>query len=297
MLYEKVHSEKRRDRMEQLDLAPEPQPSPFADEPVEELQEESVEEQEDQIEEPLDEDPIDDNDEEQSEDEDDLSDDEINELLDQLEDDESEEEVEEDQIQTVPHAALHKERERRKELQQHYQAQQTALNQSQERIKTYEDSLSAVEKQIKELGLEDVVKLDKPQEADPEIVKLKAEQQKKAQEEQVAKTVGDIRQEAAGYLEEYPMVKGDSPEHEEIVLGLSLAAMYFGSEMEEATTRAMDTLNKALISQGKANVRQKKPVRATPAKASVKRRTPQRPKPKAGDVKGFFDQMADDHLG
>ena len=73
--------------------------------------------------------------------------------------------------------------------------------------------------------------------------------------------------------------------------------MYFGSEMEDATTRAMDVLNKALITQGKANVRQKKPVKAKAVKTSVKRRAPRRSAPKAGNVKGFFDQMADDHLG
>jgi len=283
---------------EQLEAAA----SPFADDPEvlgaeieDEGQEQEAIEPEDEIEQEDDFEGEEDGfDEEPSDDDKELSDEEIEELLNDLDDDgEAEEEV-----RTVPHAALHKERERRKEAQQYIQAQHQEIAGFQGKLKEFEDSFASVEKQLAELGLEDVVKLEKPQPDDPELAAYKAQQAQQANEQEVLKTVGDIREEASNMLQEYPMVSGESPEHEEIVLGLSLAAMYFGSDAEEATTRAMETLNKALAAKSKADLRQRKPARKKVASSrSVKRQGKKPIKVSAGNVKGVFDAMADKTFG
>ena len=282
-----------------------PAVSPFADESVEpelnadELETGEEEEGlaqsmfEDESEEPEDDDDShedDSEDDDESDDEDeDLSDEEIDELLESLDADDEEEE----QVQTVPHAALHKERARRKELQAYAtQLEQTAQGE-QERVKQYETALEAVEKQIKDLGLEDVVKLDKPKAVDPELAAYKAQQAEEAKQQKVMKSIGEIREEAAAFLPEYPMIKGDSPEHEEIVLGLALAATHFGSNPEDAAARAMKILNDALTAESKKAIRQRKPVqRKTTVSRSAKRQPKRNVKVEAGNTKSFFDDLA-----
>ena len=73
--------------------------------------------------------------------------------------------------------------------------------------------------------------------------------------------------------------------------------MSFGSDVETATTRAMATLNKALTAKSKAAIRQRQPLKkkAPPAGGGKRKVTP-RARPTPGNTKGFFDQMAEDHL-
>ena len=299
-----------------MEVAQEAQPSPFANEP-EELEidddeqelddadelndddEELLDDSEQDTSEEFDEEDNDDesefeDDEEQELDDDELSDEEIDELLDSLD----EEDDAEQQPDTVPHAALHKERERRKELQQSLTVAGGELNDANELVEKYESSLDDIKKQLKDLDLLDVVNISEPKRLDPEVAKVRAEQKQQEQQDMVLRSVNDVRAEAADVIGEYPLINGESAEQAEIVVGLALANMAFGMEQEDAVHHAMDLLNGSLAVKRKAAVRQQKPVSRKTNKARVQKRRQRQSAPRVekGNVSSFFNKMADDRF-
>ena len=229
-------------------------------------------------------------DEEELEDDDDLSDEDIEELLNSLDDDDD------GQPDVVPHAALHKERERRKEVQQNLSQIDGQLSEANELVGKYEASLESVKAQLKELDLLDVVKLDEPKRLDPEVLQVRQAQAQQEQQNMIMKSVSDIRDEAAGFVDEYPLIDGDDAGVAEIVVGLSLANMAFGMEQEESVHHAMQLLNGSLSKGYKSSVRKARPAPRRSAKASVRKRQAPSVKVEKGNVSGFFKQMADDRF-
>ena len=299
-----------------MEVAQEAQPSPFANEPEEleivddeqelddadelndddeellEADEEEYDDEEFDEEDNDDESEFDEDNEEQRLDDDELSDEEIDELLDSLD----EEDDADEQPDTVPHAALHKERERRKELQQNLTVAGGELNDANELVEKYESSLDDIKKQLKDLDLLDVVNISEPKRLDPEVAKVRAEQKQQEQQDMVLRSVNDVRAEAADVIDEYPLINGESAEQAEIVVGLALANMAFGMEQEDAVHHAMKLLNGSLVVTRKTAVRQQKPVARRSNKARVQKRRQRQSAPRVekGNVSSFFNKMADD---
>jgi len=262
---------------------------PILDEPVEE----GLEESDDEF--PDDDDDAesyeeyeDDEDSDDDELDDEESDDDLEELLEEIE--------EEDVVDTVPHAALHKERERRKEVQQTLAGVTAELGERDELVGKYKESLDSLKKQLKDLDLLDVVNIDEPKGLDPEVAKIKAAQQQQEQQEQVMRSVADVRSEAADVISEYPMVDGDSPEQAEIVVGLALANIAFGMEQEDAVHHAMKLLNGSLAVKKKAAIRTGKPTPVRKRKRVQPKRSRSQAKVSSGNVSDFFSKMAEDRL-
>jgi hypothetical protein len=279
--------------------------SPFANDPVEAPIEEEELQEEESPEEFEDDEEVDGemelDEESDDSDEEDLSDEEIDELLAELDEEEGEEEAEEEAPNTVPHAALHKERERRKELQQQNNSIHGELTEAQGLVGKYEESLAAVTKQLKELDLLDLVDVEAPEKVSPELTKVRAQQKEQLQQEQTVQVVTSIREEAAGFLEEFPMIDGDNAGQAELIVGLALTSMQFGQDQEESVYHAMKTFNDAVATQRKADLRSKKPTRVKQSVASSKRSVRKTNKGSAakaipGNVTGFFDSLADNKL-
>jgi len=259
--------------------------SPFIDEAIEEPIEEPIDEEidEEEMEEPVD--------DEQDIDDEELDDEELEELLD---DDDDEEDA--DEVQTVPHAALHKERERRKEIQAALQASTQREQELNAAIESYEGTIANIEKQLKELDLDDVIKLDRPQALSPEMLEMKAKQQQIEQQQQLENATASLRQEAAGLLNEYPMIDGNSAEQAEVIITNALASIMLGADPEDALHHSMKVMNDSLSSVKKAAIRKRKPVKKASSQRSVKRKAPARRKPTAGNVSGVFNDIAGNHL-
>ena len=260
--------------------------SPFIDETVEEPIEEPIDEEidEEEMEEPVD--------DEQDIDDEELDDEELEELLDEEDDDEEEA----DEVQTVPHAALHKEREKRKEIQSQLQEASSENQQLNDTISKYQEAIDSIEKQLKELDLDDVIKVEHPEKLSKEMLELKAQKQLQEQQEQINNLVEDVRSEAADILPEYSMIDGNDPVQAEIVLSNAFAAMTFGMELEEAVHHAMKLLNDSLTVKKKQLARSTKPVKRERSQRSVKRKAPARRKPTAGNVSSVFNDIAGNHL-
>lgn len=264
-----------------------PAPSPFdGDDFIEEVEEEEVEEEE--VEEELSDDELeespDDSDEDEPEDEDDSEDENEPE-------DDGEEEVEE--VQTVPHAALHKERERRKEVQSHLQEANTYLQELSKSVVDYEQQLSGIKKQLKELDLEDIVDVKEPTGTTKELLDQRAAKEAQRQEQIALNTVMELKQEAALHLDEFPMIDGNDPEQAELVLGFAYAASMMGGDKEEAVMKAMGILNKHLAGAKKSAIRGNPAPRRKTASSKVasKPKTNNRVQQaiKSGNVKNVFD--------
>jgi len=286
----------------------EPVASPFEDDPDDIIDDANEVEQDDEAEELSDDEIIEDDDEEfvddefdedddegeeyDDEDDDELSDEEIDDLLAELDD---EDDAADGNVDTVPHAALHKEREKRKEMQAALAQQQVMAQEVEAQAEAYADTIASIKKQLKELDLDGVVDIEEPKKKSEKEIAYEQQMQAQQQQEAITRSVAEIKQEAAAMLPEFPLIDGQSKEHEEIVLGLSIAAMFFGSDPEDAAESAMKTLNGALSAKEKARILKRQPVkRATRASRSVKRKSRPSPRVKAGNTKAFFDQMAND---
>lgn len=240
--------------------------------------EDFIEDEEDDID---DEDPFDEDGEE-------VTDDEIDELLESLEAEEDE------QADMVPHGALHKERARRKEAQEQLQDINNDLEEAKASVGEYEEALAKVKKQLKDLDLLDVVKLEEPTAKDPKLIELERQQKEAEIQQNAANLVTEMREEASQYLEEYQQIDASDAAQAEIVVGLAIANKAFGMEQEDAVVRAMDLLNKSLASKQKEGMKLVRPVQRA-RKPSVRKRSPARKaQASPGNVSGFFKEMAND---
>jgi len=225
-------------------------------------------------------------------DEGELSDEEIDDLLDELEDD-----TDEEPADVVPHAALHKERERRKAMQIDLNEQQTIAQEANDSVEKYRSTLSDVKRQLKELGLDDTIEIDEPESVSPEVLEMRREKTAIKQQEQVTTLVTDLREEAAAHLSEFPQIDGADSEQAELILGFAMASTMLGADKEDSVLKAMTILNKHLGSAKKAVRRKPAPARrAAPTGRSGNKRTQTRSAIKKGDVRGVFKNYASDML-
>jgi len=276
--------------------------SPFAEDTADEMEtevwepegEDPIEESEDELEEHDDLEESDDELEEsddEAEEESELTDEELDELLAELE----EEDEEEDQVDVVPHAALHKERERRKEVQAELVEQQQMLEEANSTVKEYKDALEDIKAQLKELDLEDVVNIRAPKEVPEEVLELRQQQAAERQQQQVVELVNDLRSEAVQHIEEFPQIDGNDPEQAELILGFAMASTMLGADKEDAILKAMGILNKHLASAKKAAKRPVARKVTKPARAAKRRKASSTSRAiKKGDVRSVFDSYAEE---
>jgi hypothetical protein len=260
----------------------------------EELDTEESEEEEPEVDEAQEDESEDD-----SEESDDTEDD-----AEQDEDDEDEEAEDEEVVDTVPHAALHKERERRKATQALLEEQKSEANIVADSLEGYKESLSALSAQIKELGLEDILKVDTPEEVSSEVLELRQQKAEQARTEQVTSAVAEMREEASMHLSEFSALDGEDTEQAELILGFAMASTMMGTPMEDAVVNAMSLLNKKLTNAKKSARRgTKAPRKAQASKTSQKRRGASSTKSamakarKTGDLTNFFDSYTNDIVG
>ena len=240
------------------------------------------------------------------EDAEDFTDEEVESLLEELESlesDDSEETVEEPQedskseVDTVPHAALHKERERRKEVQAVLAQTQNLVNEQANMAKQYKDAFDDLESQLEELGVKDMVTVKKPESMSPEVMQLRAQQEEQQEMAQFANTVQQVRSEALGHIDEFSAISKDDPEQGELLVGYAISAMMLGADMEEAVLKGMGILNKHLIAERKHATR--KTVKRTPAAPRTPRKRQASSVSKAmkdGNMRGVFDGIADSFM-
>jgi len=256
------------------------------------FQEESVEPLEDAASEEITDEDVDESLEPELEtDDEELSDEDAEELEEEPSDDEEEDEVVAD---TVPHAALHKERERRKETQIELHEQQAQLVEANNSIDSYRKSLADIKLQLKELGLDDEIDVKEPREVSEEVLEVRREKEATRQQEQVTTLVTDLREEAALHLEEFPQIDGSDSEQAELILGFAMASTMLGAEKEDAILKAMGILNKHLGNAKKSARRA--PPRRQAASATRKASSTTRTAITKGNVQGIFDSYADDMM-
>jgi len=263
--------------------------SPFA----EEIIDESVDDIEQEIPDEQDEE-LDDEQEEQEEDDEELGDDDLDELLEELDDGEDDEEP----TDLVPHAALHKERERRKAMQIELNEQQTLVQEANDSVDKYRTAISDIKRQLKDMGLDDTIEIDEPESVSPEVLEMRREKAAAKQQQQVTELVSDLREEASSHLAEFPQIDGSDSEQAELVLGFAMANTMLGADKEESVLKAMTILNKHLGSAKKAVRRKPAPARRTaPTGRSGNNRSAQTKRSiKKGDVRGVFKNYASDML-
>jgi len=260
------------------------QPSPF------EGEEEVIQDFDEEYEPEEGELPADDDYDEYEDEDDDTLDEESDEEDYDDEDDELEDE-QDDKPDLVPHAALHKERLRRKELQQVISQSQMQAKSMEDDITEYRKSLMSIRNQVKELGLEDAIDIDEPDQVSDEVREMRQQKETAQLQEQLGSTVDEIRNEAANYLTEYPSIDGDSPEVAEMVVAMALANHTFnGMELEDAVEHSMKLVSTMTTAQVKNAVRRKSPT----IRKKVVRAKQTKPKAKSGSV---FDNMAGQLLG
>jgi len=271
-------------------------PSPFTEESEEpildDINDEEIVDEDNQESDSEPEDEELDDEEEVKTDEEELSDEEIDDLLDELEDD-----ADEEPADVVPHAALHKERERRKAMQIDLNEQQTIAQEANDSVEKYRSTLSDVKRQLKELGLDDTIEIDEPESVSPEVLEMRREKAAIKQQEQVTTLVTELREEAAAHLSEFPQIDGASSELAQVILGAAWSSTMLGADKEESVLNIMTILNKHLGLAKKAVRRKPAPARrAAPTGRSGNKRTQTRSAIKKGDVRGVFRNYASDML-
>jgi len=260
------------------------QQSPFEDGAQEELEndvEEGVEE-EDDIEEELDDDDSDelgDDTDEDLDDGDDLSDEDLDDIIDEVIGDEQE-------IQTVPHAALHQERMKRKELQNSINEFHANEAQMQDTIQGYEQTIADIQEKLKEYGLEDEIKLDSPKNVDPEVLEMRQQKQHHAMEAQMTDTIDSLQGEAADYIMDYPALNGEDPAQSELIIGLALSAHILGADREDSIQHALQLVNNIVVQKTKEVRRSSRPRKKA---VGTRARVSKSPK----NTREFFDNMAE----
>jgi len=261
------------------------QGSPFESDDVEldnEIEDEGEIDEQELDEEELDEQIDEDEDEEVEDDDsefDGITDEDIEAALDELE------EPEDDEVKTVPHAALHKERMKRKELQAQAGEFQAKEQQLTSEIEQYKETLSDIKKQLKEFGMEDSIDFKAPEDVSPEVLAVRQEKAQRQAEEQMQSVINDISTEAADYLPEYPMIDGNSKEQAELIIGLSLSAHMLGADKEESIEHAMKLVSGILAEKKKTALRGKSRKRVVGTKKTAKA------KPRT--QREFFDNLAE----
>jgi len=223
---------------------------------------------------------LEDDGEEESDELGEATDEEIDDILDELEESKSAE------VDTVPHAALHKERMKRKELQAEIGGYRQHDQELQSKIDEYEKSFEKIEEQLKEYGLEGSIDFNKPKDVDPEVLQMRQEKQAQATEHQMETAINELRSEASDFLGEYPMIDGASKEQEQLIIGLSLSAHILGAEKEDAVEYAMKLVSSLITQEKKAAVR--KPAKSRKRVVGTKSNGSRKPK----SQREFFDNLA-----
>jgi len=197
--------------------------------------------------------------------------------------------------------ALHSEREKRKlattrvqELEQQIQTESS---------NSYKEQLDKVLEQIKELDLEDVIKVEKPQSLDPRIQALLKQQEAVEANTVRMQRVGEMQTEVAAKLPLFKNIDPTSSQQGEILGRMIMASVAEGSDMEEAVQASLETLSTMLGTTTKVAKKARTPVvkpRVKPVKASThakKRTSPMKKSIADGDFKGLFAQMGKDMAG
>lgn len=265
-------------------------PSPFADDP------EYASEEDDETPPEDDEGEIPEEEGEEGDPEAELSEEELDAILATLESEAEEEEEKPEASATVPHAALHKERERRKELQAQHQTLLQQSNQLMEVNKGYQDQLADIQRQLKELGIDEMVKIN-IEAPSQEVIDARMQAQQKADQEQLTGAIQSLRQEAMAHVDEFPAIDPKDEEQGELILGYALASVFLGADPEDAILKGMGIINKRLLSERKAANRK---VVKTPGKTTSPKRAPRASSVasavKTGNVKSLFTGIAGDML-
>lgn len=265
-----------------------PSTSPFANEPDEVEEKDEAELNDDS------EDDTEETDDESNEEVDDSSDDESDEESDEDEsDDEADEEDE--STKTVPLAALHAERGKRKELSQQLSAIQSALAESQNKQKEYAEAFDNLVNQIEEQGLGDELKIKRPTEESDEVKRLRAAEQQRASQEQLTAIYRDIHEQVMDALPEFSAIDSGNDVQGETLMRMILADLAVGGkDVETAVHDNMQTLNSLVAATKKTASRQAVRPGKKPAKGSGARRS--KPAAKRGST-DFFRDLAGGMLG
>lgn len=236
-------------------------------------QEEVVEQEE--VKDEVDEEPVeqaeseDEGNDEPSEDEAESDEDEGEEADESNEDDDEDEDEESDKYLEIANnlkTALHKEREKRKQLAEEAEVQQGQLMVVNDYAEKAHAQLEAIKKQLEELDLLDVVEVKMP-----DIDKDKVEElQKKAQEQAqkaAEETIGEIQTLTAEKVTEYKHINPES-DAQGVLLGQAIiGAINAGSSVEDAVTNSLNALNSILEVYSKRGQVAKK---AAPKRKAVK---------------------------
>jgi len=191
--------------------------------------------------------------------------------------------------------ALKSERGKRKGLSTELKELQAQLKDNQG--SGFEDSYNKLVEQITELDLQDVLKVDKPKEQDPQIKKLLKMQEEQEQQTRVQTFYNDMREEVSNVIQEYPNIDVKSQEQGAIISQMIVASVSSGgSDLEEATANALSALDGLLSSTKESTKKARKP-EVKPRKkqrsaTASRRKTSSSKRASQGDFGGVFSDLA-----
>lgn len=162
---------------------------------------------------------------------------------------------------------------------------------------SYKDQLAKVREQLKELDLEDVIKIEEPKELDPRLQALLKGQEATEQQNKRAVQVAEMQTVVTEKLSEYGNIDAESAEQGAILGQMILSSVGSGAEMSVAVDAALTTLNSLLENTTKVAKKAREPAvkpKSKPIKAATTAKKSTNPEKKAiasGDFKDLFAQM------
>ena len=226
------------------------------------------------------------------------------------------EEVEEDDIEDINwqemleslkgekanlNKALHAEREKRKEASTKAEQLEAALASASNN--SYKEQLAQVKAQLKELDLEDVIKIDEPAPLDPRLQTLLQQQEAAAEQQKQYQLITEMQSSVSEQLGGYGNIDAESTEQGQILGQLIMSGVKGGLSMNDAVSSSMETLNSLLGKTTKVAKTSRTPVvkpKAKPIKAATHTKARTTPAKKAiadGDFASLFARMGKEMSG
>jgi hypothetical protein len=212
------------------------------------------------------------------------------------EDDDTDDDDGGEKSKTVPLAALHAERARRKGVAEQLTQVQQALNAATQESAGYKDAFDTLVQQLRSAGLEDQVDIKKPVEETAEVKQLRQQQQERMATEQRQQVFSEIHETVMDALPEYTSINSSNEQQGEALMQMIIADMVMnGKSVDDAVHDSMSTLNALVTATKKAASRKT----VTPGKQLQKGGAGSRKaatKPKRGSV-DFFKTLGNNMFG
>jgi len=233
-----------------------------------------------------------------------LDDAELNEIIDEIEqaleeaglgDEDDDADDADDQPSVVPHQALHKERMKRKQVQEQLQQATEALQVYQAQVAHLQQQLAAVKKALKDANLDGVIDVEIDDPPSEEQVKQMIQQQQQQMEQALQNTVAQLKEELDDLASAYGIDSNDET-LAELMLASTVAAVMLGEDPTDAVENTVNLVRKLIARQSHTERRSVRRVvrrKRSPARKSQEITPSVSDKIRKGDIDGVFDALAE----